>query len=39
MGPKLAWEFDREKIQGQRANPKAWDENNMPWKDLQTGIE
>ena len=26
----LAWEFDRGTIQGHRANPKAWDENNMP---------
>ena len=26
----LAREFDRGTIQGHRANPKAWDENNMP---------
>ena len=26
----LAWEFDRETIKGHRANPKEWDEKNMP---------
>ena len=33
-GPNLAWEFERGTIQGHRANLKAWNENNMPWKDL-----
>ena len=26
----LAWDFDGGTIQGHRANPKAWDENNVP---------
>ena len=30
--------FDRGTIQGHRANPKAWDENNMPWKDYEQAL-